>query len=561
MGIKVPVYEKQTSRVTPSISAPQELRPPPGAFGEDVAQATTKLGETGMKIANAMLQRAAERRKEIEAKQIADQDTLFRTEMQDVLYSTDNNDNGIPRGILARKLDQSQGSTLEFDQKYPEVKAKYLNNVTSIHQKETLSKILDATYTSNRDAIIRYERQQGDESIKNSLESNIEIQANDAAQLQDGPSVVRAIQQAEGVQSALNRISGYDPKTAETKLIEARGKIAKSAFATAIDEKNLPKAQSIYDSIKGRVSSETELKMKEEIESGIPYKIAIQDAFIDPIGTRIKLKENLYNIKDPVKRKAAFDFTNTLADKVITEQQETKFNGLLDNLSQGKLTLTDVENEMQVPEDRGGIKKTILVKYQNALQSGISKDLNRMLKEETPDNEPTSRAKAVKQYTDLIDNFLNDSVDKWHAREKLAEAYSDGIVSSQEAVFLNKLKSGLNDIEWNRSTGPVRNKIKAVMGWLKGNNASDEEITLNLKKLLGTLQTGEGDPQEISKSLMQNHIYSKIPEAPTFSPKGQLMMDAYGNQALVYPDGRVEPYLETEKSEGAKYMEGQEKKK
>ena len=561
MGIKVPVYEKQTSRVTPSISAPQELRPPPGAFGEDVAQATTKLGETGMKIANAMLQRAAERRKEIEAKQIADQDTLFRTEMQDVLYSTDNNDNGIPRGILARKLDQSQGSTLEFDQKYPEVKAKYLNNVTSIHQKETLSKILDATYTSNRDAIIRYERQQGDESIKNSLESNIEIQANDAAQLQDGPSVVRAIQQAEGVQSALNRISGYDPKTAETKLIEARGKIAKSAFATTIDEKNLPKAQSIYDSIKGRVSSETELKMKEEIESGIPYKIAIQDAFIDPIGTRIKLKENLYNIKDPVKRKAAFDFTNTLADKVITEQQETKFNGLLDNLSQGKLTLTDVENEMQVPEDRGGIKKTILVKYQNALQSGISKDLNRMLKEETPDNEPTSRAKAVKQYTDLIDNFLNDSVDKWHAREKLAEAYSDGIVSSQEAVFLNKLKSGLNDIEWNRSTGPVRNKIKAVMGWLKGNNASDEEITLNLKKLLGTLQTGEGDPQEISKSLMQNHIYSKIPEAPTFSPKGQLMMDAYGNQAIVYPDGRVEPYLETEKSEGAKYMEGQEKKK
>jgi len=540
MSIKVPVYDRQVNRVTPNMPEGVTLRPPAGAFGTDVAEATTRLGETGLKIADAIMQRGVERQKEIAAKQIADQDTSFRTEIQNVLYNTENDENGKPVGILARKLDQSQGSTLEFDQKYPEIKARYLNSVPSQFQKDTLSKLLDATYTSNRDAIIRHERTQTDESIRNSLESNIDIQANDAAKLQDGASVVRAIQQAEGVQAALNKVNGYDSKTAETKLIEVRGKIAKSAFATAIDEKNLPKAQSIYDSIRGRVSSETELKMKEEIESGIPYKIAIQDAFLDPIGTRIKLKENLYNIKDPVKRKAAFDFTNTLADKVINEQQETKFNGLLDNLSQGKLTLTDVENEMQVPEDRGGIKKTILVKYQNALQSGISKDLNRMLKEETPDNEPTARAKKVKQYTELIDNFISDDVDKWHAREKLAEAYSDGIVNSQEAVFLNKLKSGLNDIEWNRSTGPVRNKIKAVLGWLKGNNASDEEITLNLKKLMGTLQTGEGDPQEISKSLMQNHVYSKIPEAPTFSPNGQLVADSDGILKIVFPDGRVE---------------------
>jgi len=561
MSIKVPVYDRQVNRVTPNMPEGVTLRPPAGAFGTDVAEATTRLGETGLKIADAIMQRGVERQKEIAAKQIADQDTSFRTEIQNVLYNTENDENGKPVGILARKLDQSQGSTLEFDQKYPEIKARYLNSVPSQFQKDTLSKLLDATYTSNRDAIIRHERTQTDESIRNSLESNIDIQANDAAKLQDGASVVRAIQQAEGVQAALNKVNGYDSKTAETKLIEVRGKIAKSAFATAIDEKNLPKAQSIYDSIRGRVSSETELKMKEEIESGIPYKIAIQDAFLDPIGTRIKLKENLYNIKDPVKRKAAFDFTNTLADKVINEQQETKFNGLLDNLSQGKLTLTDVENEMQVPEDRGGIKKTILVKYQNALQSGISKDLNRMLKEETPDNEPTARAKKVKQYTELIDNFISDDVDKWHAREKLAEAYSDGIVNSQEAVFLNKLKSGLNDIEWNRSTGPVRNKIKAVLGWLKGNNASDEEITLNLKKLMGTLQTGEGDPQEISKSLMQNHVYSKIPEAPTFSPNGQLVADSDGILKIVFPDGRVEALpANKEKSPGAKYMESTEKK-
>lgn len=543
MAIVVPKYEQQVRRVTPDVSTPTELRPPAEAFGTETAKATENLGRTGMKIAEAFMQRAAERTKELMQKQVLEQDTAFRTELQNVLYNDETDTKGRPLGFLSRKLDQTQNSTPEFDQAYAGLRQKYLNNVTHPEQKDALARMLDNSYLSSRDAIIRHERQQTDESIDNSFKSNLDLQVNSAAQLQDGPSVIRAIDQAIATQDQYSKLKGFDAKTAEDERVKTRGKITKSAFATAMEENNLIKAQSIYNAVKDKVPAEIQEKMKEEIESGIPYRIAISDAFLDPLSTRDKLKTNSYNIKDPVKRKGAYDFTNTLAERVISEGQETRHNDILDNLAQGKLTLTDIENEMQIPEESGGLKKSILVSYQRAIQNGIQKDLNRLLKEKTSDNDPTARAKAVNQYVNLIDDFISDDTDKWHAREKLAAAYADGILNSSEAKFLNTLKTNLKDIEFNRSSGPLVNTVKAVKSWLNKNNASDEDITLRIKQLLGTLQNPQTNPQDAAKTIINEHLRSKMPEIDTISPKGQLMMDAYGNKAMVYPDGTIEPVV------------------
>ncbi|RJO64157.1 MAG: hypothetical protein C4540_04565 [Candidatus Omnitrophota bacterium] len=553
--MRVPVYEKQTSRVVPTVSTPQELRPPSAAFGAEMADAATRLGETGLTIANALMKRAAERKKELMEKELIEQDTSFRKDLQNVLYNDQVDDKGKPVGFLNRKLDQAQNVTPEFDNTYYTIRKHYLNNVAAPEQKEALARRLDQTYLSSRDTIIRHERQQVDESIQNSFKSNLDIQVNDAAQLQDGPSVIRAIEQAIVTQNSLSKISGFDEKTAEAERVKITGKVAKSAFASAMAENNLIKAQSIYNAIKGKVPAEIEQKMKEEVESGIPYNIAITDAFLDPITTRKKIEENAYNIKDPVKRKAAYDFTNTLAEKMIADGQETRHNKLLDNLATEKLTLRDIENEMQIPEEAGGLKKKILVNYQRAIQNGIQRDLNRMLTEKDSDKDPTKRAKEVKEYLKLIDAFVSEDTDKWHAREKLAEAYADGIINSQETRFLNALQKNLKHIEFNRYSGPINSAIKGFKSWMGKNNASDEEITFRIKQLLGTLQDPQANPQEAVKAIMNDHLRSKIPEIDTISPKGQLMMDAYGNKAIVYPDGTIEPvvtYKEKTKTEGQK---------
>lgn len=541
--MRVPQYERRVERVTPSVSTPQELRPPTAAFGTEMAEAVTRLGETGQKIVGAIMQRAAQRRKELMEKQVIEQETLFRQETQNLLFNDQVDKNGKPLGFLKRKLDQAQNITLEFDQTYYNLKKKYLGNVAAPEQKEALGRLLDNDYLNQRGTIIRHERQQTDESIQNTFKSNLDIQVNDAVQLQDGPSVIRAIDQAVITQDTLSKINGYDEKTAEAERIKVRGKVAKSAFSSAMVENNLIKAQSIYNAVKGKIPAEIAEKMKEEVESGIPYGIAISDAFLDPITTREKLKTNAYSIKDSVKRKAAYDFTNTLAEKMITDSQETRHNEIIDNLAKGTLTLRDIENEMQIAEEFGGVKKNILLKYQKALQRGIEKDLNRWLTEKEIDKDPTARAKAVKQYVDLIDAFTSDETDKWYAREKLAEAYADGIINSQEATFLNALKTNLKDIQFNRSSGPIINTIKALKSWMNKNNASDEEITLRIKQLLGTLQNPQTASPDTAKTIMREHLRSKIPEIDILSPKGQLMMDAYGNKAIVYPDGTIEPVV------------------
>ena len=45
---------------------------------------------------------------------------------------------------------------------------------------------------------------------------------------------------------------------------------------------------------------------------------------------------------------------------------------------------------------------------------------------------------------------------------------------------------------------------------------------------------------EITNEEIHNQNIANHPEISTFGEKGQLMMDAFGNKALVYPNGRIE---------------------
>jgi hypothetical protein len=109
--MKIPIYEKQTSRITPEVSTPQLLRPPAAAFGTETAEATQNLGETGQKIAGLMVQRAQERQKELMVADTLNRDTAAGQILQDLQFSDELDDKGRPKGLLNRRLEQSQGIT------------------------------------------------------------------------------------------------------------------------------------------------------------------------------------------------------------------------------------------------------------------------------------------------------------------------------------------------------------------------------------------------------------------------------------------------------------------
>jgi len=221
---------------------------------------------------------------------------------------------------------------------------------------------------------------------------------------------------------------------------------------------------------------------------------------------------------------------------------------VIDRISNGTLTFKDIDREMAIPEEAGGIKKNILLTYKKGLESRINKDLNYMLQEKSADKTPTSRANKVAAYLSLINNYIDDDTDIWAAKEQLANAWKDGVIDGREAKVLNPLKKAMGDIKWNRSTDveswarfrhPIITGIKALQRMMKETNASDEDLAIRIKQLLGTNQAVT---PEKAKGVFIDYVNSMIPEMTMLPKTGQLMMDGYGNKAIVYPDGTIEEY-------------------
>lgn len=244
---------------------------------------------------------------------------------------------------------------------------------------------------------------------------------------------------------------------------------------------------------------------------------------------------------DLIKASQARIFNNNQTFKRDTQDASNeRSNMLIDKFASGEATIQDIETEMAVPEESGGIKRSQLLVYQRALTSGIKGNLDRMLQEKTPDKEPTKRAKDVKSYLDLVDAFVDNKTDQWKAKEMLAQAFEDGIVNSKEQQFLNGLKQNLKDIEFNRSTSPVASAIKGLKEFFRfQSNATDEDLARNIKTLVGDIQGG-ASPDHALRAVLQKEVLSRIPDYATYPEKGKLKRDANGNIIRVYPDGTYE---------------------
>ncbi len=219
----------------------------------------------------------------------------------------------------------------------------------------------------------------------------------------------------------------------------------------------------------------------------------------------------------------------------VKDSQAQRQDNFIDKLVSGTVTLKDIDNEMAIPEDQGGMRRESLLSYQKTIRGGITTDLKRMLDEKDADNMPTARAEKVKMYNKLIEDFIDDKTDIWAARKQLAKAYSDGIIDPKEQQFLNNLRKNLNNIDSNRSSWPAFNNLRMFINKMKGYTATDEEIAINLKSLLGT---GDVSEQSVIKTL-GDHVKSKIPGVATFPKEGQIFFDKDGNQFTIYPDGSI----------------------
>ena len=450
------------------------------------------------------------------------------------------------------------------------MREQYLGGLTK-YQADKLGPAMDNYYLSVRNNVITHESNQLDEDFKNTTESNLKQKIMDASLIRDDKQLAYAIDDAVRTIEPYNR--KYDEATRAVENEKTAESIAKAAIISAIEQTgNYTQAKVMLEGIKDKISPATYTAISDEVgkravDMAIAADMSIRQEDSAVMAELQKGKKGLFgylstteinkNIKESQQK---IYYNSQISKRGIEEQQNLRNDEVLNKISTDSLTLSDVEAEMNLPEEQGGLPKKVLVNYKRAVQRGIEKDLNAMLKEKDTDGDPTKKAQAVKQYIDLIDSFIDDSTDKWYAREKLSAAYADGITNKGETIFLNNLKNNLKDVEFNRSTGPINSAIKGLKSFLRQNNASDEEIAIRIKQLLGVSATTKGNPTDTVKAITQEHVKSKIPDVATIPEKGQLMMDGYGNKAMVYPDGHIEPYTEKPKPESAKEAGSKEQK-
>lgn len=253
----------------------------------------------------------------------------------------------------------------------------------------------------------------------------------------------------------------------------------------------------------------------------------------NPIYAGLSNEERLNLIKKSQQR--VFQNNQTFK-RAVEVSQNQRNDAFIDKLASGTANFRDVDAEFAIPESQGGMKRSVLDQYQRRLQAGVKDDLNIMIREKDASKDPTTRAKKVKEYNDLIDMFIEDTGDQWKAKEALAKGYADGNLDAGELKILTPLKNNLKDIEFNRNTSPLAKALKQVKTWMKSSNATDEEIALRTKQLLGGVGAGE-KPQDMAKKIMDSEMLKHFPDYTSYPKEGKLKQDSSGRQYKVFPDG------------------------
>jgi hypothetical protein len=572
--MRVPTYQRQVPIETARVQAPRKPaiskpRVVPGAFGEDIGRAVENLGKVGTKIAGHLQQMAFDE----QDREVLHRETEYRKNLQNRL--TDQEEETIqvngqdvtrPKGFLQRQLSQAKGATEELDKVYQEEIAKEYLKGLSRYQLNKLGPSMNNYYLSVRNNVITHEANQLDEDLKLVTKSNLEQKVLDASIIRDDKQLSLAIDDA--IQSASTYNRKYDEATRKILESEIARDISTSAIIATVERTgDYSMAKMMLDGIKDKIPDSVYNTINDEMAKRAVGIAISEDMSVhqenSPVMTELQKKKGgkFYYLSTTDRIKAIKEsqqkifYNSQIKKRGIEEEQNVRHNDILDKMLAGTFTLADVANELLIPEEQGGLKKKMLLNYQKRLQNDIARDLNAMLTEKDSDKDPTVRSKKVRQYNDLISLFIDDETDKWVAREKLSEAYRDGIIDVNELNFLDDLKTNLKDIGFNRSTGKINSAIKSLKNWLNDNNASDEEIAIRLKQLLGT---AEITPDAV-KAVELEHLKSKIPETMTIPEKGQLFMDGFGNLVTVYPDGTIEPYIKQPKTK-SENKKPQEKK-
>lgn len=270
--MKIPEYSRQVERgQAPSAGTPQ-VAPPPGAVlqtAQQLAATGAQAGAVTSDLGSKIAERAIERQRMDDEKQVLQANTAYLQEKQDRLNSTDvavmPDGKDAPAGILNRKLGQAKDATVEYDQDYADRKARYLDMVPGAMQKAALAKLLDQDHLSTRAQIISHEREQLDKDYVLTAEANVKQQALNVASVNDPKAVLNTVNIATGLQSAAMSRMGASPEAVKLRTQGVADEVVGSAVKGNL-ERNPAASLAILTAAKGTVSESAFQEMQQIVD-------------------------------------------------------------------------------------------------------------------------------------------------------------------------------------------------------------------------------------------------------------------------------------------------------
>jgi len=226
---------------------------------------------------------------------------------------------------------------------------------------------------------------------------------------------------------------------------------------------------------------------------------------------------------------------NQSMKKDLEDTKDVNYDNIFSKMNDNTLSLKDIDDQMEISEDQGGIPKKQLLSIKRGIQKKIKDDIT-LISESNVE---------AKKYYDGIDGFIQNINDRNKAREYIVNAFRDNVLSTQEANYLNSLLAETKDIKdlrgreqfMNNKFVPFKNTINSVNDYFFGKKTfTESDKAIAIKKIINKIIQGD-DPVKAKNEEIKSAVINKNPAITNLPEEGQKSMDEDGNIKLMFSDG------------------------
>lgn len=557
MGIRVPGAERQDQIDTPEVPTPKTATPVEGAYGTGIAAAQVQAGQQVQSGAVNVAERIIQQNLWTQQANLYQSREDYRNAVQGSLYdssmTTIKDGNGqeheVPNGVLNRQGFAAQGATAEFDSKSAALKQQFMSQFTTPRMQAMAARQFDGITSVYRGQVAEHEANQIKDATAGTFLSSTMNEVKAASSVDNTDGLNTSITNTQNAYMHYGAFKGLDPETIQKNMNQWTAKaIDNSVTNTLATSGNLDKAQSLLDSVQGRIGVDDYNNISNKLTKGYETMQRTATRMQD-----ITQNKNAMNVLTGISSgqldwSKLNDIDNMQVPEPFKMAVKTALQSNLpanvDEKNLGYVPVKDQQFAQHMSEVMAGTNQNEIVNsmtdaLNNYGHGKISQtDLNIVAKLAVMRGQslPCKEDQATGQTIDPKQVPVDAGINAINAMQ----AKSGNIDSSMHSQYLNAVASG-TDPKDALSAAVKTNVLKNYPNAITLDKTPDTVGSAS-QGLTSMIPDDKGKPEAAYKiDGDTGMVISKSErEGATLKTGGVFMQDAHGNKAVVYPDKSFE---------------------